>query len=102
MTNETAPLLEAAREAGATTAEKAAESIGVELRGEDGQPFCCGERMHVKGGIFGVDYAKCETCGNRLVRIDSPHTNGGYVFSAEEYDSLGDRVWVASSVGAGS
>lgn len=90
-----ASVAEIAREAGATTAEKAAESIGVELRGEDGQPYCCGERMHVKGGIFGVDYAHCETCRNLLYRIDSPHTNGGLVFTEEEYAALGDEVWIA-------
>ena len=89
-------LVEAARRAGAMTVEKACESIGVELRGEEGHPFCCGERMHVKGGIFGVDYARCSTCENLLTRIDSPHTNGGYVFTAEEYDELGDEVWVAA------
>lgn len=90
-------LLDALRQMGATTAEKAADSIGVELRGEDGQPFCCGERMDVKGGLVGVDYCKCRACGNLLTRIDSPHTNGGHIFDAEVYDALGDEVWVAKS-----
>lgn len=82
-------------ETGPTDVVTAADALGVELRGEDGQPFCCGDRMTVKGGIFGVDYASCEKCGNYLYRIDSPHTNGGHVFSDEAYEELGERVWMA-------
>ncbi len=77
------------------TATDAAISIGVDLRGDDGQPYCCGRRMHVKSGILGVDYAKCLSCGNLLYRIDSPHTNGGYVLREDVIEGLGDRVWVA-------
>lgn len=82
-------------EVGPTDVLSAADALGVELRGEEGHPFCCGDRMTVKGGIFGVDYASCETCGNYLYRIDSPHTNGGHVLSDEGYAELGDRIWMA-------
>lgn len=73
---------------------QAADSIGVQLHGEEGHPFHCGERMTVKGGIFGVDYARCE-CGALMYRIDSPHTNGGYFLNEEALDNLGEAVWVA-------
>ena len=74
---------------------RTAAQIGVELHGEDGQPFHCGQRMTVKGGIVGTDYAKCETCGVALLRLDSPHVNGGHIFDAATYESLGDNVWKA-------
>lgn len=88
-------VVEWANEQGATDVRAAAARIGVDLRGEDGQPYHCGERMTVKGGILGTDYAKCETCGALLLRIDSPHTNGGQIFTHEEYQLLSDAVWVA-------
>jgi len=94
MSNETT-VLEWAKNIGATDVRAAAAIIGVELRGDDGQPFHCGVRMTVKSGIFGVDYAKCEGCGCLLMRIDSPHTNGGRVFEDADYDALGENVWVA-------
>lgn len=86
---------------GTTDVRTAAAQIGVDLRGEDGQPFHCEQRMTVKGGIVGTDYAKCETCGALLLRMDSPHVNGGYRFDEADYESLGDDVWKAIPALAG-
>lgn len=81
---------------GATDIFSAARSIGVELRGEEGQPFCCGARMDVRSGIIGPDYSRCKICGNVLFRIDSPHTNGGVVLTQEVCERLDNRVWFAT------
>ena len=78
----------------AMTLIDAAASVGVELRGEDGQPFHCGTRMEVRGGIVGADYVRC-ACGVLLTRVDSPHTNGGFVLTDEAMAELGERCWVA-------
>lgn len=77
--------------------EDAAAAAGVELRGGDGQPFHCGERMEVRGGMAGIDYAKCRPCGVTLFRVDSPHINGGHWMSEEFYDRQGDRLWSHSA-----
>lgn len=83
---------------GSMEVRMAASSVGVMLRGEEGQPFHCDKRMEVRGGIAGVDYARCG-CGVALRRIDSPHTNGGVILTDAELEELGDRVWVASEPG---
>ena len=70
-----------------------AERAGVELQGEEGHPFCCGERMHTKAGLWGVDYAKCEKCKKMIVNCASPHINGGIVFTDEVYEKWGDAMW---------
>ena len=49
---------------------------GIELRGEEGHPFCCGERMRTKSGIMGTDYAKCLKCGKAIGNMASPYING--------------------------
>lgn len=49
---------------------------GIELKGDNGQPYHCGKRMVVKGGIFGPDYAECE-CGLVIGNVLSPHISGG-------------------------
>lgn len=83
-----------ARSLGAADVRTAAAGIGVELRGDEGQPYHCGARMTVRSGIFGADYAKCEVCMSTMLRIDSPHTNGGQIFSTDDYATLGDDVWI--------
>ena len=70
-----------------------ADRAGVELQGEEGIPFHCGERMHVKSGILGPDYAKCETCGLLLYNAASPHVNGGIVWKEDVLDKFGDGLW---------
>ena len=75
--------------------EKAAKAAGVELRGEDGQPYCCGKRMQVKTGMVGPDYCKCHQCGTELCNMFSPHINGGYVMSDEWIAKHGKNTWVA-------
>ena len=65
----------------------------IELRGDDGQPFCCGVRMHVKAGIFGPDFAECLTCGKMIGNAASPHINGGFIPSDEWIKEHGDKTW---------
>ena len=47
---------------------------GIELRGDDGQPYCCGERMNVRGGIIGPDFAECRKCGKAIGNAAKPAT----------------------------
>jgi len=65
--------------------------IGIELRGEDGQPFCCDQRMRVSGGIIGPDHARCEVCGKEIGNLASPHVNGGRVPTDEFLKS--EKTW---------
>ena len=70
-----------------------AERAGIELRGEDGQPFHCGERMETRGGILGTDYARCRTCGLKMVNAASPHVNGGLVLNEDIMEEYGESLW---------
>ena len=65
---------------------------GIELQGEEGQPYHCGQRMQVKEGIFGPDYARC-LCGLVIGNLASPHINGGLVYSETWYDDNADTSW---------
>lgn len=65
---------------------------GIELRGDDGQPYHCGERMEVRSGILGTDYAKCK-CGLAIGNMASPHVNGGYVMSDEWFEKHDGKAW---------
>lgn len=67
-----------------------AATVGIELRGDDGQPWHCGARMQVKSGIVGTDYARCEACGLTVGNILSPHINGGYVMADPIFEAHGD------------
>lgn len=74
------------------------ERVGIELRevdGEEGIPFCCGQRMRVKGGVMGPDYADCGVCRQQIYNSASPHINGGYVLSEEIMAAHGDFMWTA-------
>jgi len=64
---------------------------GIELKGDDGQPYHCGKRMVVKGGIIGPDYAKCE-CGLVIGNVLSPHISGGIPNEAW-IRKHGDATW---------
>ena len=66
---------------------------GIELRGDDGQPYCCGERMDVRGGIIGPDFAKCRKCGKAIGNAASPHINGGRIPSDEWIKENGNKTW---------
>ncbi len=70
--------------------------LGIELRGDDGQPFHCGERMRVKSGLMGPDYAECK-CGLRIGNAASPHINGGCILDDKWCEEHGDRTWVKLS-----
>ncbi len=67
--------------------------LRIELKGDDGQPYHCGTHMHVKGGIIGPDYAKCETCGITIGNLASPHVNGGGIPSDEWIAEHGNATW---------
>ncbi len=67
--------------------------LGIELQGEDGQPFHCGQRMRTYSGILGTDLAVCEVCGLRIGNVASPHINGGLVFEDKWYEEHGDKTW---------
>jgi len=69
------------------------QQLSIELRGADGQPYCCGERMEVRSGIIGVDYAKCRKCGKAIGNVMSPHINGGYIVNDDFVKQHGDRTW---------
>lgn len=70
-------------------------AAGIDLRGGEGQPFCCGERMEVRSGILGPDYAKCHTCETELRNLASPHVNGGYMPNPEAPEFKAGRTWMA-------
>lgn len=70
-----------------------AERAGIELRGEDGQPFCCDSRMHTKEGLMGPDYAKCSMCGTTMLNLASPHVNGGFLLNDDIMDEYGNVIW---------
>jgi len=72
--------------------------LEIELRGDDGQPFCCGERMQTKAGLIGTDYAKCHVCGKAIGNAGSPHINGGYVLPEEWFAEHGNKTWVRLDV----
>ena len=77
------------------TARDAAAWLGVELRGSDGQPYCCGVRMSVKAGFFGTDYARCDSCGAKLANIASMHVNGGHRADMDHPEVIAGRTWMA-------
>lgn len=64
---------------------------GIELKDEDGQPFCCEQRMTVSGGILGPDHAECEMCGKTIGNVASPHINGGHI-ATDEFVKSG-KTW---------
>ena len=66
---------------------------GIELRGDDGKPYCCGERMNFRGGIIGPDFAECRKCGKAIGNVASPHINGGYIPSDEWIKENGNKTW---------
>lgn len=74
-----------------TVTELCAE-LGIELRGDDGQPFHCGERMRVKSGLMGPDYAECR-CGLKIGNMASPHVSGCFP-SQQWLEENGNRTWL--------
>ena len=73
-----------------------AERASIELRTveeEEGILFCCDQRMHVKAGIMGPDYAHCNQCGQTMTNQASPHVNGGILWNEEVMEAHGDRMW---------
>ena len=70
-----------------------AERAGIELRGEEGIPFHCGERMQVKEGVMGPDYARCSPCGLTMLNAASPHVNGGVVWNEQVMEEFGNVLW---------
>jgi hypothetical protein len=72
---------------------------GIDLQGTDGQPHHCGQRMHVKGGLLGPDWAKCEICGLTIANLASPHI-AGRLYSEKDLASMGNATWGVISQGA--
>lgn len=70
-----------------------AASVGIELRGEDGQPYHCGERMTVYSGVVGPDRASCEACGLTIENGLSPHMNGGYFLPDDVFEAHPHGAW---------
>jgi len=68
--------------------------LGIELRGDDGQPYCCGERMDVRGGLLGTDYAGCLKCGKAIGNAASPHCNGGRIVSEKFFTDHPQGTWM--------
>lgn len=69
------------------------EELGIELKPPDGQPYHCGNRMKVKSGICGPDYAECN-CGLRIGNMLSPHINGGIIPDENWIEEHGEATWV--------
>lgn len=73
---------------------------GIELRGDDGQPFHCGERMNVRGGIIGSDYGRCK-CGLEVGNLASPHIahqgSTCILWGDEWLDAHKSRTWAVLS-----
>ena len=65
----------------------------IELKEPDGQPYCCGQRMDVRSGIAGPDYAKCEVCGKTIGNLASPHINGGFIPSDQFFKENPNGTW---------
>jgi hypothetical protein len=66
---------------------------GIELVGDEGHPYCCGERMQTKSGVFGTDYARCRSCGKTVGNLASPHINGHGFMTDEWLEEHGPRTW---------
>ncbi len=73
----------------------AVKAVGIELQGEDWQPYCCGERMQVNAGLIGTDYLKCHQCKTELRNMASPHVNGGCLVGGDWLEEHGMDTWVA-------
>lgn len=65
----------------------------IELKGSEGHSYCCGERMRVKAGIAGTDYAKCWRCGKTIGDYLSPHINGGIIYKAYPANCVDFPSW---------
>ena len=73
-----------------------AKMTGIELRDEEdkeGIPYHSEEKMQVKRGIIGPDYARCNTCELVIYNMLSPHINGGLIFKEEVIQAFGDSLW---------
>jgi hypothetical protein len=73
--------------------ETLATTLGITLVGEEGKPDHCGQRMRVKVGIAGPDYARCDQCGLTIGNGASPHMNGGIIWSEAFLEAHGDAMW---------
>ena len=73
---------------------EAAAALGIDLLPPDGQPYHCGERCRVSGGIIGPDYVRCRKCGIGMVDLLSPHVNGGYVPDKKALEAYPYGAWV--------
>lgn len=71
------------------------EAFGIELRDDDGVPWHCGQKMIVRSGLFGADFAECQPCGLTVGNALSPHINAGIVFVDEVYEAHPGGAWVA-------
>ena len=69
-----------------------AERAGVELRGEEGRPFCCRNRMQTKAGRMGTDYARCRKSGRVVCCMASPPMNEGIVWNKDIIELHGDSM----------
>ena len=70
-------------------------NVGIDLRGDEGHPYHCGDRMTTKSGLFGVDMAVCESCKLEVRWLVSPHVNGGHIPDGSLSDEEYERQWVA-------
>ena len=71
---------------------------GIELHGDVGQPYCCGERMKVMGWLVGPDYAECLQCGKAIGNAASPHISG--CFRSDDWlKERGDKTWYCIAKG---
>lgn len=73
------------------TVTELCKKFGIELQPPDGQPFHCGQRMDVRSGIVGPDYAECKICGLAIGNIASPHISG-IIFQIND-EIRAERTW---------
>jgi hypothetical protein len=73
---------------------------GIELQGDDGQPYHCGERMRVGSGIAGPHYARCK-CGLEVGNLASPHIahtgSTAVLWNDGWFDAHKTRTWIRMS-----
>lgn len=76
------------------TVVEIAEATGIDLRGPAGHPYHCGERMHVKAGLIGPDYAQCEACGLTIGNAASPHISRWERSAEIDSQEIDGRTWI--------
>jgi hypothetical protein len=71
--------------------DDAVNVANIEKRGD--HAYHCGEKMDVRSGLLGPDFAACHKCGIRLLNMASPHINGGRMPDGDNEQVKAGRTW---------